>query len=217
VRLGRALTCESRDDDVIVVGYSDARIPWPVGQRRGRGDRALVVYGRLADTVRRESNQVVGFWFGVTPQTVSKWKKALDVPRANAGTHRLHHDVALEPGVAAGREKARAKSGDPERRERIAAARRGKPRPAGMMEALAEANRGKTLGEETRRKMSEAHGRRGTQPPAAGRPWAAEEGELVRTPPAGEAARHTGRTLTAVYDRRIDLGMPDGRRRENKP
>jgi hypothetical protein len=30
VRLGRVLTCEARGADVIVVGYSDAPIPWPV-------------------------------------------------------------------------------------------------------------------------------------------------------------------------------------------
>jgi hypothetical protein len=213
VRLGRVLTCEARDDEVIVVGYSDAPIPWPVGQRRGRGARTLVVYAGLADAVRRESNQSVAHWWGVTPQTVTKWRKALDVTRANEGTHRLHHDHALEPGVAAGRAKAKERANDPARRAKIAAAKRGKPRPAGMMEALAAADRGKRLGDETRRKMSEAHRRRGTRPPAAGEPWTPEEDELARTLPAAEVTLRTGRTLTAVYNRRIDLGVPDGRRR----
>lgn len=31
VRISRVLTCEARDDDVIVGGYSDAPIPWPIG------------------------------------------------------------------------------------------------------------------------------------------------------------------------------------------
>jgi hypothetical protein len=115
IAIGHVLDCEARDCDVIVVNYSIARIPWPVGHRRDRGARSLVVYGRLADAVRRESNQAVAYWWGVTPQTVTKWRKALDVPRANEGTHRLHHDVALEPGVVAGRAKAHAKAGDPER------------------------------------------------------------------------------------------------------
>jgi hypothetical protein len=220
VRLGRVLTCEARDADVIVTGYSDAPIPWPIGQRRGRGARALVVYGGLAEAIRRESNQAVAHWFGVTPQTVTKWRKALDVSRANAGTHRLHHDHALEPGVTAGREKAHARSREPEadagRRERIAAAKRGKPRPAGMMATLAAANRGRPLSDATRRKMSEAHRRRGTRPPAAGRAWSADEDELLRALPAQDVARRTGRTLTAVYNRRVDLGLPDGRRQENK-
>ena len=114
VRIGRTLTCEVRDTDVIVIGYSGAPIPWPIGQRRGRGARALVVYGGLADAVRRESNQAVAHWFGVTPQTVTKWRKCLTVSRANESTHRLHHDPALEPGVAAGRAKARAQAQDPQ-------------------------------------------------------------------------------------------------------
>jgi NUMOD3 motif len=106
---------------------------------------------------------------------------------------------------------------DATRREKIATAKRGKPRPAGIMEALAEANRGRSLREETRQKMSEAHRRRGTRPPAAGESWTAEEDELLRSLPAREVVQRTGRTLTAVYNRRIDLGLPDGRRAENKP
>ena len=84
VRLGRALTCEARDADVIVVGYSDASIPWPIGQRRGRRARALVLYGGLAKAVRRESNQAVAHHWGLTPQTVTKGRRALEVqaPRA---------------------------------------------------------------------------------------------------------------------------------------
>jgi hypothetical protein len=82
-----------------------------------------------------------------------------------------------------------------------------------MMEALAAANRGRSQSEETRRKRSEAHKRRRTRPPAAGEPWSPEEDELARTLPPEEVARRTGRTLTAVYNRRIDLGVPDGRRR----
>jgi hypothetical protein len=38
---------------------------------------------------------------------------------------------------------------------------------------------------------------------------------LVKTLPAAEAARRTGRTLGAVWARRV-LGVPDGRRKENK-
>ena len=85
-----------------------------------------------------------------------------------------------------------------------------------MMEAIAEANRGRPLGEATRQIMSEAHRRRGTRPPAAGESWIAEEDELLRTLPTREVVQRTGRTLTAVYNRRIELGLPDGRRREGK-
>jgi Ni/Co efflux regulator RcnB len=218
---GDRVSCLFRDCEVIVTGWSDAPIPWPIGQRPGRGSRALVVLGGLADAVRLESNQAVAYWFGVTPQTVTRWRKALAGPRSNEGTHRLHHDHALEPGVAAGRAKAHANSRDPvadeQRRDKIAAAKRGKPRPPAVIEALAAANRGRQLSEETRQKMSEAHKRRGTRPPAAGRPWTPEEDSLLRAFPAKEVARRTGRSLTAVYNRRIDLGLPDGRRRGSTP
>src|SRR5436309_14689395 len=78
VRVGRVLTCEARDCDVIVTGYSEGRIPWPTGHPRARGGRpGLVVFGALAAAVRRESNQAVCRWFGVRPATVARWRAAL--------------------------------------------------------------------------------------------------------------------------------------------
>jgi hypothetical protein len=91
VRVGRVLACEYRDRDVVVTGYTDARIPWPHGRPRGHrgGTPGRVVYGGQAEAVRRKSNQAVAHWFGVTPSTVSLWRKALEVGRTTAGTHRL--------------------------------------------------------------------------------------------------------------------------------
>ena len=64
--------------------------------------------------------------------------------------------------------------------------------------------------------MSEAHRRRGTLVPGTV-VWTEKEDALVRSLPAAEAARRTGRTLGAVWSRRRVLGLPDGRRKENKP
>src|SRR5215204_4098243 len=99
VRVGRVLTCGAQDCDVVVTGYSDARIPWPRGRVKRRharggarpagGAGGLVVCGALAEAVRRESNQAVAHWFGVNPNTVSVWRKALAVRRTNEGTGRL--------------------------------------------------------------------------------------------------------------------------------
>jgi hypothetical protein len=81
------------------------------------------------------------------------------------------------------------------------------------VEAIGRIWRGKKMSAETRAKMSAAHKARGTRPPKAGRPWTkAEDAMLVRLP-AAEVARRTGRSLQAVYTRRHDLGLPDGRRR----
>jgi hypothetical protein len=44
-------------------------------------------------------------------------------------------------------------------------------------------------------------------------PWTVEQAKLVKTLPAEEASRRTGRSLQAVYARRSRLQLPDGRRR----
>jgi hypothetical protein len=59
--------------------------------------------------------------------------------------------------------------------------------------------------------MSEAHKRRRSWPPAAGCPWTPEEDQLVRTLRIAEAAKQTGRTVSAVKGRRNKLRVPDGR------
>jgi hypothetical protein len=209
-RYGDTTHCEVRGE-LVLVGLSTAPIPWPVG-RRGSA-KSLVVFGGLAEAVRRESAVAVCHWWGVTAQTVTKWRRALGVGPVTEGTHRLKSVNALQPAIAAAREKARARARDPERRARIAAARRGRPRPSHVIEAVAAAHRGTSHSAESRRKMSESHKRRGTRPPKAGPAWGPWEDAAVRTLPAAEAARRTGRTLTAVYYRRRVLGLPDGRQR----
>src|SRR5262245_5192158 len=115
-------------DRVVLVVLSSAPVPWPVGQR-GRA-KSLVVYAGLAKAVRRESNRAVCHWWGVTPQTVSKWRKALGVGRVTKGTSALLRENAprtvRSPQAEANRQ---AKDRDPTRRAKIAAAKRGKPRP----------------------------------------------------------------------------------------
>ena len=160
VQIGRVLTCEARDCDVIVTGYSDARIPWPFGRRPRLAAKALVVYGDLARAVRTESNQAVCHWFGITPQTVSKWRKALSVGLTNDGTHRLRSDYTREPWAKRARRKGQAKAGDPARRAKIAAAKVGVPRPAHVIEAMRQGRTGKAQSAEARAKMRAAHARR---------------------------------------------------------
>jgi hypothetical protein len=57
--VGTVLTDEARDKDVVVVGFTDARIPWPVGKAKGGRAKSLVVFGALAEAVRTESNLAV--------------------------------------------------------------------------------------------------------------------------------------------------------------
>jgi hypothetical protein len=203
--------CEWRGE-VKIVGLTDAEIPWPIGQKGS--SRSLVIYGSLAQAVRNESNQAVAHWWGITGQTVTKWRRALGVEPITKGTSRLLSDCAREEPIVQARKKAHAKARDPERRRKIAESRRGKKRPRHVIEAVRAANLGRKLSAEHWAKMSAAHKQRGTIPPKAeGRWWTPEEDELVRTLTAAEAAERTGRTLPAIYMRRSKLGVPDARRR----
>jgi hypothetical protein len=207
-RYGKKVLCEVRGE-VVIAGLSEGPILWPLG-KKGRAT-ALVVYRGLSRAVRQESEQAVAYWWGISLSTVWKWRKALGVGATTEGTSRLRRDYFGEPWAQEAKRKARAKARDPERREKIAAPRRGKPRPHAVVEAVRQAHLGTHHSEETRRKMSEAHQRRGTRPPKAGKPWAPWEDELVRTLRPPVVAQRTGRTLSAVWSRRWQLRLPDGR------
>jgi hypothetical protein len=117
----------------------------------------------------------------------------------------------LAPALVKARAAALPTLGSPERRAKIAASMRGKPRPQHVVEAMRKGRTGKPHDAQTRERMIRSHKARGTRPPLAGVPWTAEEDELARTLKAREAAERTGRTLAAVYSRRRALGLPDGR------
>src|SRR5947208_16111567 len=61
--------CE-RHGAVILCGLTDACIPWPIAKKRQKGSRArsIVLYGALAEAVRRKSAQAVAFWWGIPAQ-----------------------------------------------------------------------------------------------------------------------------------------------------
>src|SRR5262249_60198729 len=93
VRIGTVLSCEARDCDVVVVGYSGGRIPWPIGRRKGSGSLGLIVFGGLAKAVRRESAQAVGHWGGAGRSAVWRWGESRGgeggepgAPRVGAGS-----------------------------------------------------------------------------------------------------------------------------------
>jgi hypothetical protein len=200
-RLGKKLFCEIRGW-VPVKRISNGRIPWPqtvVGR-----NRAFILCGDLAKAVRRESNIAVCFWWGVTPQTVTVWRKALDVPVATEGTSRLFRLTAKRMPQEV-RARAIAGCNTPEANAKKSAAKLGKPRPAHVREAIRQANLGRKLSIEIRRKMSEAHKRRGTWPPTAGRPWTERETALLSKAPDEEIARRIKRTVCAVEGRRQRL------------
>ena len=156
----------------------------------------------------------VRYWLGVGASTVNKWRRVLDVPAMNEGDRRLKSEHAKGPSGQAARKKAVTKAGDPKRRAKIAAAKRGKLRPPHVRPALRRANTG--------RKLSPKHRRNSLVPPISDEERdhlrRADRGRRGRTncsrhcQPA-DVAKQTGRTLTAVFLRRRKLRLPDGRRR----
>jgi hypothetical protein len=159
VRKGDVVFCELRGE-VVMCGMSGGRIAWPMARHK-RGKPFLIVFAGLAEAIRRESNQAVANWWGIDPQTVSKYRKALGVPRKTEGTSRLHQNNAAEVFTEEVRARAVAAANTPQANAKKSAAKLGKPRPTHLMEALARHNRGRKLPKATRRKMSHAHKRRG--------------------------------------------------------
>src|SRR3954451_13297889 len=85
LRRGDRAACLVRGAEVVVIGWSEAPIPWPRCRAVGRlGACGLLVDGELARAVRSESSLAIQHWWGVKPTTVSKWRKALGM--SNWGT-----------------------------------------------------------------------------------------------------------------------------------
>ena len=112
--------------EVTVIQLSDAKIPWPIGKLRQ--GRSLIVYGGLADAIRRESNQAVCHWWGITPQTVSKWRKVLKVEPLNVGSRELFVRYGREERSLDALPNARAAASLPEARRKLVAASHGPTR-----------------------------------------------------------------------------------------
>ena len=103
-RLGKVVQDEWRGE-VTIVGISIGRIAWPIGQTKRA--KSFVVYGGLAKAIRRESVQAVAYWFGVTPQTVTKWPHKLGIAGEKLkGTTKLRQAYSHEPWAVDARAKA---------------------------------------------------------------------------------------------------------------
>jgi hypothetical protein len=184
LRVGDRATCLFADCDVVITGWTDARLSWPRCRPLGmpRSHPSLLVNEDLARAIRQESAAALTYWWGASAFVIWKWRKALGVSRTgNEGTRRL-----IQAAAAAGARAARDRLMPPEERER-------------HRRVALEQNLGRYL----------LPGFNGFNV----RAWTRKEDRLVRTLPAAEVVRRTGRTLTAVYDRRSLLGVPDGRRR----
>jgi transposase-like protein len=199
---GQRAECLARGE-VRIVGVSDAPQQWPVGAIKG--GKSPVLYGSLVRAVKQEQAKDVAKAWGVGASTVNKWRRTLGVEKSTAGYRQRMKAYYRTPAGKRALKPMHAKARDPGRRAKIAAAKLGKPRPRWIIEAMAKARTGMKHSAASRAKMSATHKARGTRPPWLNPAWSAREDRIVRSKPPAEAARLTGRTLSAVRNRRNKL------------
>jgi transposase-like protein len=107
VRRGEVVTCLYRDCDCLVTVMSDAPIPWPRVQPRGKqGGSGLWVNDELCRAIRTESAEALKYHFGVSASVVWKWRKQFGVGgRATTAGSKLAILGAAEKGAVAVKEK----------------------------------------------------------------------------------------------------------------
>jgi hypothetical protein len=79
---GRRVYCNVRKAWCRVTSYHGGPIPWPRGRADGGSSSGLIVTPLLELAIRTESAAALGYWLGVDPATVWKWRKAFGVTRA---------------------------------------------------------------------------------------------------------------------------------------
>jgi hypothetical protein len=102
LRKGDRATCLYRDCDVVVTGWTDARISWPRCRPLDvpRTHPSLLVDEELARAIRHESAAALRYWWGVSSGVVHRWRAVFGVGRTNcAGSQRLIR-AASEQGAA---------------------------------------------------------------------------------------------------------------------
>lgn len=150
-RLGQRVQCAVRGE-VTIVGTSTGRIPWPIGKTLRA--KSLVIYGPLERAIRRESAVAICYWWGVTAQTVTKWRKALHVEAYNEGSRELLSEIAVHPDHVAARLEGLSKVDRVATNQKISVSKTGIPRSEETKAKLRAASR---------RQKSSSHGIPGSE------------------------------------------------------
>jgi hypothetical protein len=121
LRRGDRTFCLFRDCDVIVTGWTDARISWPRCRPLDvpRTHPSLLVDEELARAIRHESAAAIQCWWGVSNGVVHRWRRMLGVTRTNNDGSRRLIRAASERGAEQQRGKPLT-PGQVERRRRTA-------------------------------------------------------------------------------------------------
>jgi hypothetical protein len=230
LRKGDRTSCLYRDQDVRIIGWTDARIPWPLCRAlsaRG-GGHGLLVDDELARAVRQESAAAIRYWWGVGVHTVWSWRKAFGVGRMDSpGSRRL-----ILPACELGTEQVRGVRLAPEQVEQRRQVALANNLSQYLLQATAERDDRWTeeqlalLGTMPDEEVAAQIGRTacavgvkrrllgiGKYRPLGfpGRLWTEEEVSLLGTAPDKEIARRIGRTAWGVYTKRREMGIPSYR------
>lgn len=117
-RIGDELT-DAIIGPMTVTGWSQGTIAWPLS--KGAGRAAFILTGDLVEAVKNESSQAIQHWWGVSPSTVQRWRKALGVSPYTAGTLRLHREWKPEIISAAALRRGQCKGISPAARAKMTA------------------------------------------------------------------------------------------------
>jgi hypothetical protein len=182
--------------------FTNAPIPWPKFKRQTKGGSGgFVLCGDLVRALTDEAASAIAYYWGVSHDTVTKWRRALELRGLNAGSRRL-----LEIGVKLAKR--------PESQAKRSARMRGKVLSrthkshlfAGMKAGWKERF-------EARR---DAYWRTGRFPKATkSDPWIPEEEKLLGKYTTADLVRVIGRTAKSIQTRRIFLdirSLPSSRR-----
>jgi len=113
---GHRAFCLFKDCEVIVTGWTHARISWPRCRPLDvpRSHPSLLVNEELARAIRHESAAAVRFWWGISEGVIHRWRKALGITRTNIeGSQRL-----IQAACEKGAEQLRGRPLTPEQVER---------------------------------------------------------------------------------------------------
>jgi hypothetical protein len=207
LKRGGWLWCAFRGK-VKTYAWSHGRIPWPLIKKGG----GHILCGDLERAIRRESVAAVAHWWGVRRETVSVWRRLLEVPRMTEGTRRLCHEKAMEWATPERMAKMRDLARTPAARAKISRSHAGKPiHPRTRKALLAAAKRPKSeRHKQFLRRMILRRIHQGEIPFVKPEQlWTRREIEQLGRRPDREVAEALGRSLNAVRLRRIRLGIPN--------
>jgi hypothetical protein len=101
LRKGDRASCLFLDTEVVVTGWTDARISWPRCRPldRPRGHPTLLVNEVLAGAIRQESAAALRHWWQVSEGVVWRWRRAFGVGRRDSEGSRRLIQAAAEAGA----------------------------------------------------------------------------------------------------------------------